>query len=234
MGWLAAGLLTFALGACSTAPIATSSATSAALELQLRGWQQVTLPGKRPTQYRWIDKDGAAAVHAVADRSVSMFRRSLVQMPELLGEVEFAWQVSALPTEGDVSQSDTEDAAARVLFAFAGDEQRLSPRNRMMFELARAITGESPPFATLMYVWDARAPVGTVIINPRSDRIRKIVVESGAQALGQWRHYRRNLSDDFRLAFDEAPGALQAVALMTDGDNTGSQLSTWYRDVVLR
>ena len=45
--------------------------------------------------------------------------------------------------------------------------------------LAEALTGERPPYATLVYVWDATAPVGTVIINPRSDRIRKIVVDSG-------------------------------------------------------
>ena len=162
-----------------------------------------------------------------------MLRRAVARAPGSLGEVEFAWRASALPPQGDVSQAETEDAAARVLFAFNGDEQRLTPRNRMLFDLARALTGESPPFATLMYVWDARAPVGAVIVNPRSDRVRKIVVESGAAGLGQWRHYRRNLVDDYRLAFGDAPGALQAVALMTDGDNTSSQLSTWYRDIVL-
>jgi hypothetical protein len=84
-----------------------------------------------------------------------------------------------------------------------------------------------------MYVWDEHAPVGTVIVNPRSDRIRKIVVESGASSLGQWRRYRRNVLDDYRRAFEEAPGSLQAIGLMTDADNTRSSLSTWYRDVIL-
>jgi hypothetical protein len=39
---------------------------------------------------------------------------------------------------------------------------------------------------------------------------------------------------DNRLAFGEAPGVLLSVGLMTDGDNTKSRLSTWYRDVTLR
>ena len=84
-----------------------------------------------------------------------------------------------------------------------------------------------------MYVWDAKAPIGSVISHPRTDRIRKIVVESGTAGLRTWRSYRRDLAADYRLAFGEAPGALQALALMTDGDNTQSQLATWYGDITL-
>ena len=86
----------------------------------------------------------------------------------------------------------------------------------------------------MVYVWDAKAPVGSVIIHPRSDRVRKIVVESGSAGVRQWRSYRRNLAADYKLAFGEAPGALQAMALMTDGDNTQSQLTTWYGDIEFR
>jgi hypothetical protein len=120
-----------------------------------------------------------------------------------------------------------------VLFAFGGDASRLSARNQLLFDLAQALTGEPPPFATLMYVWDAKAPVGSVIVNPRSDRVRKIVVASGMAGLRQWQSYRRNLAADYRLAFGEAPGALQAMAVMTDGDNTHSQLATWYGEIRL-
>ena len=70
-------------------------------------------------------------------------------------------------------------------------------------------------------------------VTPRSDRTRKIVVESGSAGLRQWRSYRRNLTGDFRIAFGEAPGALQAVAFMTDGNNTQSRLSTWHGDIAL-
>ena len=194
-------------------------------------WHAVRLPGKLPTQYRREHKEGRSALAAHADRSASMWRRKAVRAPEVLGDVEFSWWVHALPKDGDVSQAEREDASARVMFAFAGDESRLSARNQMLFDLARTLSGDAPPFATLMYVWDAQAPVGSVIVNPRSDRIRKIVVESGTAGLRQWRSYRRNLTEDFRLAFGEAPGTLQAMAVMTDGDNTQSQLSTWYGDI---
>jgi hypothetical protein len=100
-----------------------------------------------------------------------------------------------------------------------------------MFELARTLSGEAPPYATLAYVWDATAPVGRVVVHPRTDRMRKIVVESGRESLRQWRRYRRSLAADYRLAFGEPPGPLLAVAVMTDGDNTRSRLLTRYRDI---
>ena len=72
-----------------------------------------------------------------------------------------------------------------------------------------------------------------VVTHPRSDRIRKIVVESGRDGLRQWKRYRRTLGADYKLAFGEAPGPLLAMAVMTDGDNTQSQLATWYGEIIL-
>jgi hypothetical protein len=79
-----------------------------------------------------------------------------------------------------------------------------------------------------MYVWcNTRAP-GTVIVNPRTDRIRKLVVESGAQHLNQWLDYERDIRADFEKAFGEAPGALVGIGIMTDSDNTQAQTRAWY------
>lgn len=216
------------LGGCAgmSAPTAVPEARS--------GWHAVRLPGKKPTEYRGERHEGRNAVAARADASASMWRKRVERAADSIGEVEFSWWVQAVPLAADVSQADQADAAARVLFAFSGDTSRLSARNQMLFDLAQALTGEAPPFATLVYVWDAKAPVGSVIVHPRSDRVRKIVVESGSSGLRQWRHYRRNLAADYRLAFGETPGPLQAVALMTDGDNTRSHLRTWYGEIEFR
>jgi hypothetical protein len=207
------------LSACGTPPPAPPDP---------EGWHEVRLPGKTATLYAWEQKEGRRAVCARADRSASMWRRHLQRPAHELGEVSFSWWVQEMPTDASVAEAAREDASARVIFAFQGDVSRLPLRTRALFELAEALTGERPPYATLMYVWDAKAPVGTVIVNPRSDRIRKIVLDSGPQHLGRWRDHRRNLADDFRLAFGEEPGALTAVALMTDSDNTGSRAVSWF------
>lgn len=212
-------------GACTTAPREPPSAED---------WHDVPLPGKRRTAYRWELTHEGRVLLAQADGSASMYRKRMPRPADTLRDVEFSWWAQSLPQGGDVADADASDAAARVLFAFGGDHARLSARNQLMFELARTLTGESPPFATLAYVWDTSAAVGSVITHPRSDRMRKIVVESGRDGLRQWKRYRRTLNSDYRLAFGEAPGPLLAVAVMTDGDNTRSQLTTRYRDISFR
>jgi len=75
--------------------------------------------------------------------------------------------------------------------------------------------------------------VETVIVNPRTDRVRKLVVESGPQHVKQWRHHQRDVRADFEKAFGEPPGALVGMAIMTDTDNTRSHVRAWYGDIQL-
>ena len=132
-----------------------------------------------------------------------------------------------------MTQRDAEDSPVRVVLAFDGDRSRFSPRNAMLSELTRTITGEEMPYAVLMYVWSNDLPVGTVIINPRTDRIRKIVVESGHERLGRWLRYDRDVRADFIRAFEESPGVLQSLAIMTDTDNTRGKTQAWYGEIRL-
>ncbi len=194
-------------------------------------WQPVGLPGKRATRYQAGRRDGRSIVHARAEGSASMWRRQARIEAAALGAVRFSWRVDTLNPAASVADIDREDAVARLVLAFDGDSGRLSARTRALFDLARALTGEAPPFATLMYVWDTQAPLDSVVINPRSDRIRKIVVDSGPTHLGHWREHRRDLVTDFQRAYGEPPGALIGMALMTDSDNTGSRAEAWYGPV---
>lgn len=198
-----------------------------------QGWHEVRLPGKAATRYRYTHKAGRAAWAAQAQASASMWRRRLHVAPQQVGEVSFSWWVDRLIHGASLSQAEHADAPVRVLFGFGGDTSRLTQRTRMMFELAHALTGEEPPFATLMYVWENQAPVDSVVVNPRTDRVRKIVLDSGTGQLGRWRDHRRHLARDFQRAFGEAPGPLLSVALMTDADNTRSQAQAWYGPVQL-
>jgi hypothetical protein len=196
------------------------------------GWHEVLLPGKRSTHYEIVAlMQGAPALRASADASASMWRRIVRVDPHELGNARFAWQVPALMPLADLSKGATADAVVRVVFAFDGDHARLPWRDRMLFDMAEGLTGERPPYATLMYVWDTRAPLETVIPGARSDRIRKLVVESGPARLGRWLHYERNLKEDFRRAFGEDPGALIGIGVLTDSDNTESVTEAYYREV---
>jgi hypothetical protein len=47
----------------------------------------------------------------------------------------------------------------------------------------------------------------------------------------QWRRYERDVRADYEKAFGEAPGPLVGVAIMTDSDNTRSNVRAWYGDI---
>jgi hypothetical protein len=197
-------------------------------------WHAFTLPGKRATQYSVSQSDGRWRVHARADPSASQWRRKLHEAAASPTRLRFSWRVDRLIDDADLTDADRSDSPARLVVAFDGDHSRLSPRTRMMFELAEALTGETPPYATLMYVWDNRLPVESIVRGARSDRVRKIVLESGAAHLGRWCAHERDIVQDYRRAFGEDPGRVIGVALMTDADNTQGVAEAWYGDLELR
>jgi hypothetical protein len=82
-----------------------------------------------------------------------------------------------------------------------------------------------------MYIWENRAPVGSVIENLHTSRIRMIVADSGETNLGAWREETRNVYEDYRRAFGEEPGRIRSVAIMTDSDNTGEDAEAYYGDI---
>lgn len=217
------------LAGCVIAPVTTVPNGPAAEG----AWHDVRIPGKQATRYAQVRKDGRLVVHARAQGSASMWRRRVQVAAQDLGQVRWAWRIDRLNPEASVADVELEDAVARVIFAFDGDRSRLSARNRAMFDVVQALTGEAPPFATLMYVWETRKPVGSVVLNPRSDRIRKLVVDSGPEHLGTWRVHQRDLVADYERAFAEKPGPLVAIGKMTDADNTSSSAEAWYGPIEL-
>ena len=231
-GLLLAPLAALALQGCTS--WRGDRVSSAAIpSLQAEGWHDVRLPGKGLTRYTQVRKDGRMAVHARAEGSASMWRRKVSVSPDQLGQARWAWRVDALNPQASIADVDREDAVARVIFAFEGDRSGLSARNRALFDLAQALTGEAPPYATLMYVWETNQPVESVVVNPRSDRIRKLVLDSGPDHLGTWRLHQRDLAADFERAFGEKPGPLVAIGKMTDADNTQARAEAWYGSIEL-
>jgi len=191
-------------------------------------WQHYEFPGKTATQFSYARKDGRDVMAAYAPSSASVLRQKIHVAPHDLGRLKFSWKVPELIAHADLAGRDAADSPVRILLAFEGDRSRFSAKNAMLSELSHALTGEPLPYATLMYVWcNTRVP-GSVIVSPRTDRIRKLVVESGEKNLNQWLDYERDIRADFEKAFGEPPGALVGIGIMTDSDNTRSTTQAWY------
>jgi hypothetical protein len=179
-------------------------------------------------------QEGRDAVAVMAASSASMLRSKVRIEPAELGSVRFSWKVPQLIAGADMGLRDTDDSPVRIVLTFEGDRRsRFSAGDAMLSELVRTVTGEELPYATLMYVWCNRRAPGTLITSPRTNRIRKMVVESGAKKLNQWLDYERDIRADYERAFGEAPGALVGIGIMTDSDNTRSTAQAWYGPVRL-
>ena len=172
--------------------------------------------------------DGRDTVAVQSSSAASMLRQVVrIEAPDL-GRLRFSWMVPALIPSANLRDRDLDDAPVRVVLAFEGDRSKFSARDAMLSELAHALTGEPMPYATLMYVWGNQSAPGTVLHNTRTSRIRKLVMESGPDKLGQWLEYERDVRADFEKAFGEPPGALVSIGIMTDTDNTRSTATAWY------
>ncbi len=225
--------------ASPTAAIAADAgASAAALATQApllpSGWEPWVLhPSKAKTRYRLEKLESGMAMRADADSSASGLVSQLRIDPAKRPFLEWRWRVDSLISGADNTDRYAEDAPVRIVLAFDGDKGALPMRDRMFFEQARFFSGNEMPYATLMYIWENNKPVGTVIHNPNTGRVRKIVVASGPIGVRQWQSFRRNILEDYKLAFGQLPGKLLGVAILTDTDNTKEKVTAWYGDIKL-
>jgi hypothetical protein len=196
-------------------------------------WEIFRVPGKQPASYSYVRHDGRDAVLAKVDSSGSILRHRHRIEPEQLGLVRFSWNVPNAGAGANLKLPQLEDVPVRVVLAFEGDRSRLSMKNSLLSELSRLLTGEEMPFATLVYSWSRVSQPGEVLVNERTDRIRKIVVDSGDHGYNEWLSYERDIRADYRRAFGEDPGALLSFAVFTEGEKNEGQLQAFYGPLTL-
>lgn len=165
-----------------------------------RGWELKEFAGK--AQVELVRAEPGLAFRLRSDQtSFALFRQLVVDLPQT-PVLSWAWKVTRLPAGGDVRGRDTDDEAIQVYVVF--------PR-------WPALSARSD---VIGYVWDTRAPVGTVLTSPKAPNVKVIVVESGAGRVGDWQRQTRNVLDDYKRLFGRRPPRVGAVAVMTDADDT--------------
>lgn len=199
-----------------------------------QGWYAWTLlPTKNKTDYRLEKYQGKTVLHATAKSSASGMAVPL--KPKNVENLQLSWAWKALNTipNADNAVGHHDDAPLRIMLAFDGDKSKLSFKDQMAFEMAHLISGHHMPYATLMYIWAGSSPVETVIANQHVSRVRMLVVDSGKQGVGEWRQHIRNIAEDYKKSFGENPGRLIGIGVLTDSDNTKSEVKAMYGDIEL-
>ena len=199
------------------------------------GWEpMVIFRTKKQTRYELVNEQSQTVLHAHAQNASSGLMQKVSIDPLPQPWLHWQWKISDLVASINGVPHATEDSPARIILGFDGDKDALPFSDQILFETARIFTGYEFPYATLMYVWDDKIPVGTVIPSHRSSRIKSVVVASGPGGVGEWRRFARNIIDDYRRAFGEHPGRLIGIGVLTDNENAGETAEAWYGDIRLR
>ena len=174
------------------------------------GWEEKVFDGK--TRYETVRRDGRTVVRATSRGTASgLYLRRRVDL-DATPILRWTWRVDG--TLGDVDERTRagDDYAARVYVI------RSHP---VFLWRTRAVS----------YVWASNRAAGETWPNAYTDASRHVAVRSGDARAGQWVDERRDVRADFRALFGESVRHVDAVAIMTDTDDTGGAAVAYYGDI---
>jgi len=234
------------LAACGSVPQSIVASTQALLPSLFssaalladglpEGWKTYRLFRFKPlTEYAVVNVAGTKVVHARASASASGIVHPVSVDLNEYPLAEWRWRVPKLIENADNTQPAAADAPARVIFTFEGGREKLPADERLNYDLAKALTGNSLPYATLMYIWEPNRKEGEIITHYNTTRVKMVVAGNSQRDLSRWHEARVNVLEDFRRAFGEEPPRVKSVGIMSDSDNTGSSVEAWFGDIRFR
>lgn len=187
----------------------------------LESWQSESFEGQ--TSYDVITLDGQTVLKASSKASASGLvleqRIDLFQTPYL----NWQWRTdSHLPLMDEQSKSGG-DFVARVYVVIDGG---------MMIWRSKSLS----------YVWSSHQPQGSLWDNPfAGNSVQMLAVRGMDDPLGQWMSEKRNVYQDLIHYFgdrgsepanENAYRYIDAVAIMTDSDNSGTSAEAYYGDLI--
>lgn len=190
-------------------------------------WRVVGLPGQKIplTRFNIEPLEDGAALRLRADGSYGnlLFDAGSAQIAPTT-RLRWRWRLERGLDASDLQRKQGDDTPIKVCALFDMALEGMSFGEQARLRMARAVSGEALPAATLCYVWDRLLPTGSIVPNVFSARVRYLVVSTGPPRPGQWVSLDRPLADDFLRAFGQETRTLPpliALAVGADADNTG-------------
>jgi len=178
---------------------------------RLDGWERKDFKGE--TRYRLQTLDGIEVLkadsHAAASGLFKEQRIDLEQTPFL----NWSWRIADRLTGLNEQSKPGDDYAARIYVVVKGG---------LAFWQTKAIN----------YVWAGNTAKDTAWPNAfAGDHAMMMALRGPEAALNVWYTEKRNVRADLKKLFGEDLNAIDAVALMTDTDNSGGHVLAYYGDI---
>ena len=176
----------------------------------LKGWQEKFFKDK--TLYEFVKGDLEIVLKADSRDSASgLYRKikiDLVKTPCLI----WSWKVDNILDDLDETTKRGDDYPARLYVVFSGG---------LFFWKTQALN----------YVWSNGRPIDSAWPNAHTKNSINIAVQSGPSNVGQWTHQSRDVRADYKRFFGDEIKQADAIAIMTDTDNSGSEATAFYGEV---
>lgn len=214
-------------------------------------WRFVGFPPQHtqlpPTRFEAGVAEGMPALRVDTQSSYGtwVFRWATPQQLAAQTRLTWRWRVDQ-PLNGGTAPANLlskagDDAALKVCVMFDHPLARVPFLERTLLRVARGISSEPLPAATVCYVWDPVLTPGTTGANPYTRRVRFVSLGGPLAALGQWATESRDVAADFLHLFADELGTdpaaavppMTAVLLGADSDNTASTSTGWITQVTL-
>ncbi|MDP1665271.1 MAG: DUF3047 domain-containing protein [Methylobacter sp.] len=178
---------------------------------RLDGWERKDFKGE--TRYRLQTVDGVVVLQAESHASGSgLFKEQRIDL-EQTPFLNWSWRIADRLSGLNEQSKPGDDYAARIYVVVKGG---------LAFWQTKAIN----------YVWAGNTGKDTVWPNAfAGDHAMMIAVRGPEAALNVWHSEKRNVRADLQKLFGEDLNAIDAVALMTDTDNSGGRVSAYYGDI---
>jgi hypothetical protein len=174
-------------------------------------WESKAFKGQ--THYQLTDLTGAKALKAESNGSASgLFKEQRIDLQKT-PIMNWSWRIEN--RLGNINEQDKsgDDYAARVYVVVSGG---------LAFWRTRAIN----------YVWASTSPKGKIWPNAfAGDHAMMIALRSSADQTGAWYTEKRNILADLKQFVGKDIRYIDAVAIMTDTDNTNSKATAYYGDI---
>lgn len=176
----------------------------------LKGWKEEEFSGN--TQYRIISQDGIKVLSAESRATASgLFKEVDIDL-EKTPFINWSWKIERVLDNVDERSKGGDDYAARIYVVSSGG---------FFFWNTKAVD----------YVWSSNQNKGTVWPNAYTPNASMVAVESGNANAGTWRTYKRNVLEDFKRLHGDSDVRINAIAVMTDTDNSKQNINAWYGDI---
>ena len=209
--------------------------TLSAAQAMPKEFRVVTYPNTKANQFSLVLDAGQTVLKVDSRNSAGAIAVPAAKLGNLSSyTLVWRWKVDRLMANADMENKLSDDHSARLYVFFDVPIASLSFAERTKIRLARSLTGVDVPTAALCYVWDNKHRVGYTAWSPFTQRLRKIVLQSGPTSIGQWTSEARNVAADFKEAFGFDAPAITGIAMGNDTDNTEDHVTAWFGGVGFR